>query len=168
MTRAGDSDVVVEFTTGDGQTLNLIHVLRPSVAPRRGPVLLVHGAGVRANIFRAPSTRRWSTSCSTTASTSGSKTGGRASTSAPTSGPSTRRPCATTPPPCARSWTTRAQTIAEGGHPLPGLDQLHDGCSGRAPARGLHHRLQRGVAPPGRADDRPLENRMLPPARCRP
>ncbi len=54
MTRAGDSDVVVEFATGDGQTLNLVHVLRPSVAPRRGPVLLVHGAGVRANIFRAP------------------------------------------------------------------------------------------------------------------
>jgi pimeloyl-ACP methyl ester carboxylesterase len=33
--------------------LNLIHVTTDR-APTRGPVLLVHGAGVRANIFRAP------------------------------------------------------------------------------------------------------------------
>ena len=36
--------------------LNLIHV-RGEHAPTSGPVLLVHGAGVRANIFRAPSGR---------------------------------------------------------------------------------------------------------------
>src|SRR6266508_1446776 len=37
---------VVPFTAGDGLALNLIHV--------RSPVPLVHGAGVRANLFRAP------------------------------------------------------------------------------------------------------------------
>ena len=43
----------VPFTAGDGRTLNLVHV-RGHRDPSRGPVLLVHGAGVRANIFRAP------------------------------------------------------------------------------------------------------------------
>src|SRR5229473_4729622 len=44
---------VIPFRAGDGFQCNLIHVQgeRP---PTRGPVLLVHGAGVRANIFRAP------------------------------------------------------------------------------------------------------------------
>jgi hypothetical protein len=43
----------VSFTARDGFACNLINVqgARP---PERGPVLLVHGAGVRANIFRAP------------------------------------------------------------------------------------------------------------------
>jgi len=44
---------VVPFTAGDGMSLNLHHVSGPT-SPTRGPVLLVHGAGVRANIFRAP------------------------------------------------------------------------------------------------------------------
>src|SRR5262249_21670497 len=46
-------DEVVPFAAQDGFALNLIHVIgmRP---PTRGPVLLVHGAGVRANLFRAP------------------------------------------------------------------------------------------------------------------
>lgn len=47
-------DRVVPFVAGDGHPLNLIHVTRPGEPPTRGPVLLVHGAGVRANIFRAP------------------------------------------------------------------------------------------------------------------
>jgi hypothetical protein len=44
---------IVEFTAGDGFKCNLIHVSgeRPAT---KGPVVLVHGAGVRANIFRAP------------------------------------------------------------------------------------------------------------------
>ena len=50
------SDEVIPFTAGDGVELNLVHV-RGEHAPTRGPVLLVHGAGVRANIFRAPSGR---------------------------------------------------------------------------------------------------------------
>jgi hypothetical protein len=50
------TDRVVPFAAGDGMALNLIHV-EGSRTPTRGPVLLVHGAGVRANIFRAPSGR---------------------------------------------------------------------------------------------------------------
>jgi len=44
---------VVPFTTDDGFELNLVNV-RGERAATRGPVLLVHGAGVRGNIFRAP------------------------------------------------------------------------------------------------------------------
>ncbi|HEX2294184.1 MAG TPA: esterase [Actinomycetota bacterium] len=44
---------VVEFEAGDGMRLNLVNVRGPR-EPVRGPVMLVHGAGVRANIFRAP------------------------------------------------------------------------------------------------------------------
>jgi hypothetical protein len=44
---------IVPFTAGDGFACNLIHVLGDT-PPTRGPVMLVHGAGVRANIFRAP------------------------------------------------------------------------------------------------------------------
>jgi pimeloyl-ACP methyl ester carboxylesterase len=50
------SEEVVEFTAGDGIKLNLLHV-RGRREPTKPPVLLVHGAGVRANIFRAPSGR---------------------------------------------------------------------------------------------------------------
>jgi pimeloyl-ACP methyl ester carboxylesterase len=46
------SEHVVPFTAGDGFQCNLIHV-RGERSPTKGPVLLVHGAGVRANIFRA-------------------------------------------------------------------------------------------------------------------
>jgi len=44
---------VIPFTAGDGRALNLVHLQGPR-PPSRGPVLLVHGAGVRANIFRPP------------------------------------------------------------------------------------------------------------------
>ncbi|MEA2312153.1 MAG: hypothetical protein QOE28_2121 [Solirubrobacteraceae bacterium] len=47
---------LVEFTARDGEALNLIHV-SGAVDTSKPPVLLVHGAGVRANIFRAPSGR---------------------------------------------------------------------------------------------------------------
>lgn len=43
----------VPFRAGDGMELNLLQV-RGARAPSRGPVLLVHGAGVRANIFQPP------------------------------------------------------------------------------------------------------------------
>ena len=52
-TDGADQDCVVPFTARDGRELNLIHA-RGKRAPTRGPVLLVHGAGVRANIIRAP------------------------------------------------------------------------------------------------------------------
>ena len=47
------TETVVPFQARDGFGLNLLHVTGPA-EPTRGPVLLVHGAGVRANIFRAP------------------------------------------------------------------------------------------------------------------
>ena len=50
---AGLSERTVPFTSGDGLECNLVNV-RGEREPSRGPVLLVHGAGVRANIFRAP------------------------------------------------------------------------------------------------------------------
>jgi hypothetical protein len=56
MTSSPTDEHVVPFTADDGMALNLIHVTG-SRKSTRGPVLLVHGAGVRANIFRAPSGR---------------------------------------------------------------------------------------------------------------
>ena len=44
---------VVPFTAGDGFQCNLVHV-RGEREPIKGPVLLVHGSGVSANIFRPP------------------------------------------------------------------------------------------------------------------
>ncbi len=44
---------VLPFQTKDGRTCNLVHVWNNGSAPK-GPVLLVHGAGVRANLFRPP------------------------------------------------------------------------------------------------------------------
>lgn len=44
----------IDFSTRDGLRLNLRNVRGRGQKPRLGPVLLVHGAGVRANIFRAP------------------------------------------------------------------------------------------------------------------
>lgn len=44
---------LIPFVTEDGVTLNLINI-RGQKKPRKCPVILVHGAGVRSNIFRAP------------------------------------------------------------------------------------------------------------------
>ena len=44
---------IVEFLAGDGFRCNLIHVFGEK-PPTKGPVVLAHGAGVRANSFRAP------------------------------------------------------------------------------------------------------------------
>lgn len=52
MTAALDTEVVA-FRAGDGMELNLHHVRGPR-EPWRGPVVLVPGAGVRANLFRVP------------------------------------------------------------------------------------------------------------------
>ena len=49
----GLEEEVVRFRTADGMECNLVHV-QGGAAPTRGPVLLVHGAGVRANIFHSP------------------------------------------------------------------------------------------------------------------
>jgi hypothetical protein len=45
--------VAIPFTAGDGRGLHLWRVGRGNNAPK-GPVMLVHGAGVRSNIFQAP------------------------------------------------------------------------------------------------------------------
>src|SRR5579872_5144398 len=47
------SETIVPFEAGDGMGLNLIHV-QGAQMPTRGPVLVLHGAGVRANLFRPP------------------------------------------------------------------------------------------------------------------
>jgi pimeloyl-ACP methyl ester carboxylesterase len=47
---------VVPFAAGDGFPCSLVNI-RGEAPARKGPVLLVHGAGVRANIFRPPSQR---------------------------------------------------------------------------------------------------------------
>lgn len=53
--RAGTLETtVVPFEAGDGMALNLHHVTGTGSVPTRGPVILVHGAGVRADIFRPP------------------------------------------------------------------------------------------------------------------
>ncbi len=52
-TREPWQEEVIPFQAKDGFGCNLIHVQGPT-APTKGPVLLVHGAGVRANLFRAP------------------------------------------------------------------------------------------------------------------
>jgi hypothetical protein len=51
--RTGQLTQVVPFLAGDGHPLTLLHVTS-SRAVTRGPVVLVHGAGVRAEIFRPP------------------------------------------------------------------------------------------------------------------
>lgn len=53
-TDAHISERVVPFTAGDGMQLNMVNVRGSG---ERGPVLLVHGAGVRANLFRPPGQR---------------------------------------------------------------------------------------------------------------
>lgn len=51
--RQNITERVVNFTAGDGLECNLINI-RGERPADKGPVILVHGAGVRANIFRAP------------------------------------------------------------------------------------------------------------------
>ncbi|HEV2791665.1 MAG TPA: hypothetical protein VGV69_10240 [Solirubrobacterales bacterium] len=53
MSAVEQREEVVPFTAADGLECNLVHVTGRH-APAKGPVLLVHGAGVRANIYRAP------------------------------------------------------------------------------------------------------------------
>ncbi|PYI67282.1 esterase [Arthrobacter livingstonensis] len=54
-TRRDHITEVIPFTADDGLPLTLVHVGNPLLGtPPRGPVLLVHGAGVRAELFRPP------------------------------------------------------------------------------------------------------------------
>ena len=45
---------VVPFVAGDGRSLNLVNIRSSEKMPDKGPVILVHGAGVRASIYQAP------------------------------------------------------------------------------------------------------------------
>lgn len=45
---------VVPYQAGDGFPCNLVHWYDTGITPSLGPVMLVHGAGVRGNIFNAP------------------------------------------------------------------------------------------------------------------
>jgi pimeloyl-ACP methyl ester carboxylesterase len=53
MSRTEVEERVVPFTAGDGFQCSLCHV-SPRSGATRGPVLLVHGAGVSSGVFRAP------------------------------------------------------------------------------------------------------------------
>lgn len=76
VTRADHVTEVIPFPARDGTPLTLVHVTSAapadSGAPEKGPVLLVHGAGVRAELFRPRCRGPWWTPCWKTAGTSGS------------------------------------------------------------------------------------------------
>lgn len=55
-TAAAHTDELVPLEIADGVPCNLIHVRGPD-EPTRGPVLLVHGVGVRTEIWRPPTPR---------------------------------------------------------------------------------------------------------------
>jgi pimeloyl-ACP methyl ester carboxylesterase len=55
-TALAHSDEVFPFQTADGIECNVTHVTGPK-APTKGPVLLVHGVGVRTEIWRPPTPR---------------------------------------------------------------------------------------------------------------
>ena len=46
----------IPYRAGDGFHCNLVHWFDPSVKATEGPIILVHGAGVRANLFNPPNT----------------------------------------------------------------------------------------------------------------
>lgn len=51
----GQDTQIIPFEADDGVPLTMLHVTRQGSPPTpRGPVMLVHGAGVRAEIFRPP------------------------------------------------------------------------------------------------------------------
>lgn len=56
ITRARHRDEVTFLRAGDGVPITLIHV-RGDAEPTTGPVLLVHGVGMRAELFRPPAVR---------------------------------------------------------------------------------------------------------------
>lgn len=99
---------LVPFEAGDGMALDLVHVVGAG-PPRKGPVLLIHGAGVRPTSFARrpppPSSSVWSPR----ATTSGSRTGARRSTTSRTAGRSTRR----------RRWTTPGRSRRSSPKPAP-------------------------------------------------
>lgn len=54
VTRADHRTEMHHLSAPDGTPLSLVHISTDGAPPARGPVLLVHGAGVRAELFRPP------------------------------------------------------------------------------------------------------------------
>lgn len=54
ISRSDHRTEVVPLVAKDGVPLSLVHVTLAERKPAKGPVLLVHGAGVRAELFRPP------------------------------------------------------------------------------------------------------------------
>ena len=145
---------VIPVTADDGTVLNLHHVTgeRPAT---RGPVVLVHGAGVRANIFRPPG------------QTDAGRHAGRrrlgrvarelARQHRPAAHPmDARRGCGLRPPgPDPHRRGRDRGRLGESRRALSGLDQLCDVGGRRPAARGDDHRVERGLVAP--ADTRHLE-----------
>lgn len=57
ITRSDHRTEVVPLAAGDGAPISLLHVRVRGLEPDRGPVMVVHGAGVRAELFRPPTPR---------------------------------------------------------------------------------------------------------------
>ena len=144
------TDRVVPFTAGDGMALNLVNV-RGDRAPTKGPVMLVHGAGVRANIFRAPVERTvvdallddgydvWLENW-------------RASIDFPANEWTLDQRGAARPPGCGPYGRRRDRRRAgQGDHPLPGVDVVRHVGGRRAHPGGHDDHQQRRVVPPRRA-----------------
>lgn len=127
-------ETTVPFVARDGFACNLIHVFG-RVTPSKGPVVLVHGAGVRANLFRAPVETNfvdyliqrgydvWLENW-------------RASIDLKPNSWTLDRAAAYDHPAAVETILreTGAQSL-KGSDPLPGLDKLHDVCSRRTLTR---------------------------------
>ncbi len=147
---------VVEFTAGDGLQCNVINV-RGEREPTKGPVLLVHGAGVRAKIFRAPSGRNlvdvlvedgWDVWFENW----------RASIDIPHNHWTLDQAAVYDHPRAVRDGVLADRNrLDQGGDPLSGFDQLHDECARRARSAGKDDRLQRRLGPSDRAPPCRLE-----------
>ena len=136
--------------------LSLVHVRGP-VEPTRGPVLLVHGAGVRAEIFMPP------TSETVVDALLAGWMGPVAAELACVDRPGAR--CLDAGPGCSPRSSRRSPggappdrgEHAQGHRALPGQHVVRDVVGGRAASRGRHDREQRGLPAPGGPDPDPDE-----------
>ena len=132
--------------------------------PPRGRSCWLHGAGVRANLFRAPVERtivdhlidcgydvwleNWRASIDLKPNTWNLDK------------------AAVYDHPARGAKGRRGNRLGQdqGRHPLPGFHQLHDVGRGRPGPPGHHHRQQRGLAAPRRAGVQPLQDHQAAPA----
>ena len=139
---------MVPFTAGDGLACNLLPRHRRRVEPTKGPALLVHGAGVRANIFRPPTDRNLVRGPDRIRLRRLARELARqhrhpAQPLDPRSGGGLRSSRGG-----ADGRRANGRRADPGGDPLPGLDQLHDvRCRGPRPAGRPRGRQRRHPAP---------------------